>query len=149
MTAHISLSLGRRPWQPAPGIRMVLELAHWDMPTEGILKQRFRNRYFLFRCIAGATGTYNLWAYVPLASVEARSLKALAGPNLASYVDEVMRSRPFMIALAEDDRGIVHASEGRIDAKSGKPMISPAAVKTAQREYAQEAGAIRNLLATC
>lgn len=149
MTAHISLSLGRHPWQPAPGIRMVTELGHWDMPTEGILKQRFRNRYFLFRCIAGATGTFNLWAYVPLEPAEARKLKTLVGPDLASFVDEVMRNRPFMIALAEEGRGIVHASEGRIDVKSGKPMISQAAAKTAQKEYAQEAGAIRQLLATC
>jgi hypothetical protein len=149
MTAHITLSLGRDPWQPSSNVRMIEELGHWDMPTEGILKQRFRNRYFLFRCLAGASGKYNLWAYVPLTRAEVRKLKVLLGQDLNSYATELMAARTFMMALAEEGRGIVHGQEGRLDTASGKPQIAETAVKAAEAEYEQEAGAMRHLLATC
>lgn len=149
MNEHIELRLGSNPWKPAPNMRMVLELNRYDIPTEGILKQKFRNRRFLFRCIAGATGEYSAWAYVPLLPAEVRSLKTLTGPDLGAYIDKLMAGRTFMMALAGEERGIVHGFEGKMDLSSGKPMISRAAAKTAEKEYAQEAGAIRHLLATC
>lgn len=149
MTRQISLVLGSEPWKPSTDTRMVVELNRWDVPTEGVLKQRFRRRYFLFRCMAGATGQYSAWAYVPITAAEVKSLRGLTGPTLGAAINKIMLGTSFTMALAEEGRGIVHGFEGRMERNSGKPTISQAAVEAAETEIRQEVGAMRHLLATC
>lgn len=125
---------------------MVYELNRWDMPTAGILKQKFRNKYYLFRCMAGTTGRYSLWVFSPLTRGEARSLRTLTGDALRDKQAEIfLRRKELTLAVTEETEGIIHRTVGEIQVDEPEPQLAPDVIHRVEQEIRTEAMAIGHL----
>jgi hypothetical protein len=148
MNNRINLELGRLAWSPSRGWRMTRELNRWDMPTAGILKQRLRRRYFLFRCMTGATGRYNVWAYAPLTAGEVRELKRLTGDALRDKQSEIfLRGGTLQLSVMDETAGIIHRSQGLVKREDDEPALAPEVIHKVEQEIQDEGRAVGLLAA--
>lgn len=146
MNHRINVSLGRPAWKPSSSWRMIYELNHWDMPTAGILKQRFRRRYTLFRCMVGATGKYNVWAYAPASSADVLALKQLTGDALRDKQAEIfLRCSSLQLAVMDEEAGIIHRTEGPVKRDEHEPALDPDVIHKVEQEIQAEGRAIGQL----
>ncbi|MFD8622269.1 hypothetical protein [Streptomyces sp. NPDC059513] len=147
MSERIALQLGARPWQPSRSVRMVHELNHYDMPTEGILKTRLLPSYYFFACIDGVADEYNLWVYSTITWAEARQLRRLQASELRRFEAHLLVGRPLVIAMAHEDGGILHRAHVQVSEqlKVEEPRLARQAWQSVKEEISAEAGAIERM----
>lgn len=147
MSEHIDLQLGARPWLPSRSVRVVRELNYYDMPTEGILRRRFRPSYYFFACIDGVASEYNMWVYAPITWKESRRLKRLKADELRRFETSLLVGRSLLIATASEASGITHQAEVEIrePLKPEEPKLAREAWQTVNEEIKAEAGAIARM----
>lgn len=138
-------SLGALPWKPRRGMKMIRELNHWNVPTAGVLRHRWRPIYYLFRCLDGASSQYSVWAYASLSRAEARELKELVGEDLRRRQNEIFQRGDLCVAVAEETSGVIHRVLGRLDSTDPEPRLAPEVGRQVQEEIQSEASAIRGM----
>ncbi|GAA2780600.1 hypothetical protein [Streptomyces showdoensis] len=147
MTERIELELGARPWAPSRAMRMVHELNFYDMPTEGILKKRFRPAYYFFACVDGVATEYNLWVYTRISRAEAQRLKRLRSDDLRRFEARLLVDRKLTVAVANEDQGILHRALVTVSdpLRVEESKIASQAWQTVQEDIKAEAGAIARM----
>jgi hypothetical protein len=147
MTDQIALQLGARPWLPSRSVRLVRELNYYDMPTEGILKRRFRPSYYFFACIDGAASEYSLWAYCPITRREARRLKHLVADELRAFEVGILIGRSLIVATASESSGLLHQAKVQVRGplQPEEPKLARQAWQTVNEEIKAEAGAVARM----
>ncbi|MFI1360789.1 hypothetical protein ACH4TV_45560 [Streptomyces sp. NPDC020898] len=150
MKGRIVLELEARPWLPSNSVRMIRELNYYDMPTQGILRDRFLPRYYFFACIDGAVNEYSMWVYVSISRTEARQLKKLSGNALRAFEAILLVDRPVDVVMAHEDRGIVHKGQAKIVVQGPLPVSEPKLAQEAwssvNKQIRAEAGAIERMV---
>lgn len=148
MTDQIALQLGARPWLPSRAVRIVRELNYYDMPTEGVLRRRWRPSYYFFACIDGVASEYNLWVYSSISWREARRLRRLKGDELRRFEVDLLVGRSLVVATASEVSGITHRAkvQMREQLEPEEPKLARQAWQTVNEEIKAEAGAIARMV---
>ena len=105
MADYIIVVQGYRPWNPAPSVETVKVLQRYSMPLCGILMQQ--GVKYLFRCLFGQMEPYHIWAYTLVTDEVADRLVQAHTNELTSLIDEATRDRSCVVALANDEKGIL------------------------------------------
>lgn len=105
MTDQMRPQYGAFPWCPGEDARLVEVYHRYDVPLEGLVWQG--GATYLFRCIFGAGHDVSVWAYVLATEREQKALEAAYGEDLDVLLDELFAVDHVVVALAEEDQGIV------------------------------------------
>lgn len=134
--------LGALPWKPTRHLRMVRELNHWNVPTAGILRHRWRRSYYLFRCLDGADAQYSVWAYAQASRADVRHLARLTGEELRQRQIGILFRGRVSIAIAEEKAGVVHRVCGQLVEGEPEPKLAPEVTQEVKDNLKREAQAI-------
>jgi hypothetical protein len=99
---------GHRPWRPTDDAELVATWDFYDMPLSGAF-QTGEGRMWAFLCEEGELSGWNLWTYVPVEPLEVKLIDAAEDPD--EVIEELRRMRPYVLAVANDYQGLVHAVE--------------------------------------
>lgn len=105
MSDQIAIEQGRHPWSPARDADLVEVLHFYDIPLIGVIREG--GSFHLFRCIEGQVDPSSLWAYTRLSETEFETVRSASPADLDDAIDSVSQGRPAVVALADEDRGVL------------------------------------------
>ncbi|MGH9091418.1 MAG: hypothetical protein ACRDZR_08600 [Acidimicrobiales bacterium] len=109
MSDLISLSRGRKPWDPALGSDLVAVYNTYDGPLLGVIEQD--GVQYLFECIYGHVESLSLWLYSSLRPGCQQLLESLSGDAFDQMVKQVQKSAGARLSLVVEGLGIVAVAD--------------------------------------
>jgi hypothetical protein len=137
MSDLVSVARGRRPWEPAPGVRLHEVFNTYDGPLLGVIEED--GVPYLFDCIYGHVESLSVWLYSRVPKPSLPVLERLEGDKFNEMVRKIQMRSPGRLALVVDGEGIV-ASADAVDF----PNDLSNALEELVRDHRQTAERFRN-----
>lgn len=133
MTASIAVQNGCAPWAPTRHTKVLQTHKAYDGPLAGVVAQG--DEHFLFYCLAGHVEPASVWLYAALEHDDEVALDEADAETFDTVVERIMATRPVVVALADEDKGIIATTVLEATAGASLPSGMLAVIERARSSW--------------